>query len=188
MDEAELRSLRDPKIDRIQLARQVVIVYLFKIFRMLMGILLLAFLLGSFWFIFVQAIWDNRAILKEAYNEEDTFVDLYELDNSVPASNMLKMTYFAFTTLSSVGFGDFHPKNTPERLVMVIIFLFTLTVFSAILGSMQDLLASQTSLDAEPGDPDMLELFFGVLEKFNNYLPLRSDFMEEIEDYFTFYW
>lgn len=46
------------------------------------------------------------------------------------------MTYFAFTTLSSVGFGDYYPRNTQERIVMIIIFLFSLTVFSAILGYM----------------------------------------------------
>ena len=63
------------------------------------------------------------------------------MTNEDHAFNMLKMTYFAFTTLSSVGFGDFYPQNTAERLFMIIIFLFTLTVFSAILATMQDLLA-----------------------------------------------
>ena len=27
-----------------------------------------------------------------------------------------------------------------------------------------------------------------MLTKYNNYLPLRTEFIEEIEDYFSFYW
>jgi len=37
---------------------------------------------------------------------------------------MIKFTYFAFTTLSTVGFGDFHPRGNSERLVGAFILLF----------------------------------------------------------------
>jgi len=31
------------------------------------------------------------------------------------------MTYFAFTSLSTVGFGDYYPKNSFERIVCAFI-------------------------------------------------------------------
>ena len=80
-DESSLRYLRDPKIDRVQLARQVIIVYVFKIVRMLLGILFLSFMLGSFWYIFTQAIWMNQGHVAQVYSESDFFVDLYDLEN-----------------------------------------------------------------------------------------------------------
>ena len=81
---------------------------------------------------------------------------MYDLTNEFLGENCIKMTYFAFTTLSSVGFGDYYPRNTEERILMIVIFLFSLTVFSAILGYMQDLLKAQDRLDAENGDRDSL--------------------------------
>lgn len=141
-DDTDLRNIRDPKADRINLELRVLIVYIFKVIRILMIILLLAFVLGCFWYIYVSALWNEKAHVEEQFNDTAFFMSEYSLTNENHAFNMLKMTYFAFTTLSSVGFGDFYPQNTPERVFMIIIFLFTLTVFSAILGTMQDLLAA----------------------------------------------
>mgnify|MGYP002630526071 CR=1 FL=1 len=41
-------------------------------------------------------------------------------------------TYFAFTTLSSVGLGDFVPISDNERIATVFILLFGVTVYSFI--------------------------------------------------------
>ena len=187
-DETTLRYLRDPKIDRIHLARQVIIVYLFKIVRILLSILLLAFVLGSVWYIYSSVVWDYKDELLKSFQDDDIFIDAYGLANKHAASNGLAVTYFAFTTLSSVGFGDFYPRNSLERLCMIVIFLYSLTVFSAILGYMQDLLAAQDRLDGETGDPELLQRFFGVLVRYNNHLPLKKELIDEFEDYFDFYW
>ena len=188
-NEEELRRLRDPTVDRVKLSRQVVIMYLFKIFRVLAVILLLAYILGCIWFVYVMVLYDAKDYFISWYGyEQELFVEEYDLKNTDPPINAIKMTYFAFTTLSSVGFGDFYPKNTEERILMIIIFLFSLTVFSAILGYMQDLLALQDKLDAENGDRESLQRFLGVLVRYNNHLPLRQEFTASIEDYFDFYW
>jgi len=43
-------------------------------------------------------------------------------------------TYFAFTTLASVGFGDYYPVNTYEKGIFTIIFLFGCSIFSYFIG------------------------------------------------------
>jgi hypothetical protein len=43
-------------------------------------------------------------------------------------------TYFAFTTLASVGFGDFYPISRIERACFVLIFLFGVALFSYFIG------------------------------------------------------
>jgi hypothetical protein len=98
------------------------------------------------------------------------------------------MLYFAFTTLSSVGFGDIRPYNTVERYFMIVIFLFTLTVFSAILGSMQNLFAQNEEIFGDNGDPAKLERFFAVLVRYNNWMPLREGVIRDLENYFKYYW
>lgn len=41
--------------------------------------------------------------------------------------------YFAMTSLSTVGFGDFYPKNSYERLIGSIILLSGVTIFSTVM-------------------------------------------------------
>ena len=76
--------------------------------------------------------------------------------------------YYAFTSLSTVGFGDFHPKNDSERLFCAIILLFGVAIFSLIMGNFITILASFQNLNAELDDGDNLSKFFGTIRKFNN--------------------
>jgi len=50
------------------------------------------------------------------------------------------MAYFSFTTLSTVGFGDFHPKTNGERLFMVLIMVGGIMCFSYIMGLFTEIL------------------------------------------------
>ena len=47
----------------------------------------------------------------------------------------LAILYFMFTTLSSVGFGDYHPKNSYERAFTAFILLTGVTIFSYLMGN-----------------------------------------------------
>jgi hypothetical protein len=51
-----------------------------------------------------------------------------------PSFISLVTTYFAFTSLSTVGFGDFHPRSNYERLFCALILLFGVALFSMIMG------------------------------------------------------
>ena len=42
----------------------------------------------------------------------------------------IAMTYYMFTTMSTVGLGDYHPENSAERLIMVIIMLVGVSITS----------------------------------------------------------
>ena len=61
----------------------------------------------------------------------------------IAVSNMrvvLIGTYFAFTSLSTVGFGDFHPRSDAERLMTAAILLAGVATFGFILGNFIDIL------------------------------------------------
>jgi hypothetical protein len=46
---------------------------------------------------------------------------------------MVIFSYFSFTSLSTVGFGDYHPVNNPERIFIALSILIGVIVFSLIL-------------------------------------------------------
>ena len=80
----------------------------------------------------------------------------------------LKLFYFAFTSLTTVGFGDFHPKSNIERLFCAFMILFGVLIFSYIMNEYIALLEQFKESKQEYNEGDELKLFFGVLRKFND--------------------
>ena len=72
-------------------------------------------------------------------------MDSYELvghskDRKHNVAIGIAMVYYAFTTLSTVGFGDFHPKSNYERLFCAMFMLFGVAIFSYMMGIFIDIL------------------------------------------------
>jgi hypothetical protein len=53
---------------------------------------------------------------------------------------ILVNTYFAFTTLATVGFGDYYPVSQVERFLFTIVFIGGVSMFSFIMGELQAML------------------------------------------------
>jgi hypothetical protein len=81
---------------------------------------------------------------------------------------MLITMYYAFTSLSTVGFGDYYPISNPERILCTIILLFGVAIFSYIMSIFIEMLNSFKEANADLDDGDELARFFGLLKKFNN--------------------
>ena len=47
----------------------------------------------------------------------------------------IAIIYFFFTSLSTVGFGDFHPRSNDERILGVFVLLFGVMIFSSMMGN-----------------------------------------------------
>lgn len=52
------------------------------------------------------------------------------------AHRTLTLIYFAFTSLSTVGFGDYYPVNDQERVVGSFVMLFGVAAFSYCAGEL----------------------------------------------------
>lgn len=53
---------------------------------------------------------------------------------------ILVSTYFAFTTLATVGFGDYYPVSPVERFIFTVVFIGGVSMFSFIMGELQAML------------------------------------------------
>ena len=76
------------------------------------------------------------------------------------------MIYFAFTTLSTVGFGDYHPRSNAERLICAFILLIGVAIFSYIMGIFIEILISIQGLNADVDEGEMLSRWFGLIKRF----------------------
>jgi potassium voltage-gated channel Eag-related subfamily H protein 8 len=101
---------------------------------------------------------------------------------------MIAVVYFAFTTLATVGYGDYHPVSNAERLLGAFVILFGVAVFSFIMGNFIDMLLEFKIVTADNEDNVNLSKWFGLLARFNKGRPLPKDMTFKIEEYFDHYW
>lgn len=98
------------------------------------------------------------------------------------------MVYFTFTTLATVGFGDYRPWADEERLFLVIIFLSGVSIFSYLMGIFIEILKKFQQLYVDLDDGDNLSLFFSLLRKMNGDRDIDPKLRKKIEIHFDNKW
>lgn len=95
----------------------ILVVHIYKLFSIVTIIFAISYFLGIFWLIFVRDIedWKNNTIF-DVYMGYSTFYSFpgygFVAEDKVEDNEILvKMWYYAITTLSTIGFGDFSPKS-----------------------------------------------------------------------------
>ena len=96
--------------------------------------------------------------------------------------------YYSFTSLTTVGFGDFSPRSEFERIFCSAILLFGVAIFSYIMGNFIEILEKIQQLNAELDEGDKLTRFFGLLQRFNGNKSINLDLREKIEIFFDYKW
>lgn len=171
-------------------------VQIYKIIRLVLIIFTFSYFLGIIWHILVvdvfppKDIYDtNNFYLKFLASDDEKEGKVSEINfvHYDRVKRLVKLWYFAFTTLSTIGFGDFSPQSTKERFIAVFILLFGVSVFSFIIGQFIEIMRNYKSLWAVGHHKD-LSKWISLLSRFNNGNPLKKEMITEIEDFFNFYW
>ena len=160
--------------------------YAFRVLRLVIVIFSISYFIGTLWYIFTWQIDDPKS-------EPDTnFFNSYGMrqrkQDNEDIESMIIVVYFAFTTLATVGYGDYHAVNDSERIVCSIILLFGVAVFSFIMGNFINLLMSFKIVTAENEESENLTKWLGLLARFNKGRPLPKEMIRKIENYFDYYW
>ena len=98
------------------------------------------------------------------------------------------MIYFAFTSLTTVGFGDYYPRSSGERIVISIFIFFGVMVFSDNAGKFLNMLTDYNKLHVEYEDSDGLSKFIETLRRFNMEEPVSKDLKKDLWLYFNYRW
>ena len=116
------------------------------------------------------------------------FIDAYTIRENSDTYNVLLGTYFAFTTLSTVGFGDIAPQSDPERLIWSFVLLIGVAVFSVVLGDFMAILEAYKAINVELDESDSLDSFFMVMQHFNSDVPLNFEYQLRLRQHFRYRW
>ena len=98
------------------------------------------------------------------------------------------VTYYAFTSLSTVGFGDFSPRSDSERIFILIALFVGVIMFSYILSCLHDMMTLMRDFYSEYGEDDQLTKFIVTLKNFNEGHDLDKKIVESLELFFKHKW
>lgn len=116
------------------------------------------------------------------------FQKCYGFSDRSIAQKTIVLSYFSFTSLSTVGFGDYNPKSNVERLIIAFFLLFGVAIFSYIMGRFIEILQQLQDLNADLDQGEELNQFLSVLVKFNLGNEIDKTMKKRIETFFDFKW
>lgn len=170
-------------VDNNMILLQIKIMYIFRVFRLIIIILILSYFLGTLWLLI------SKLLTKDKNDpDEKTFYNQYKLKDKSNLTQLTIVVYFAFTTLSTVGFGDYNPKSETERIITTFILLIGVACFSYIMGQFIEILMNFQQVTADNEDSENLSKWLGLLAHFNKNRPLSKEMTKKFEQYFEYYW
>lgn len=101
---------------------------------------------------------------------------------------VISVQYYAFTTLSTVGLGDFHPTNNQERLFICAVFLTGITTSSLLIQNFDKATKELSKYIEKNNCLHEFGLFLSTLKKFNENEPLEPQTIQNLEQYFEYRW
>ena len=128
----------------------------------------LVYLLGMFWYTALKFIEDT--VYGVDYSEDcclyrDHFINYYKLEENSNVRNSIILVYFALSTITTVGFGDFTPRSDIERIIWTVVLFLSAVVFCLMLSQLIKIInhAKKFMEESQPEDEDNLGLFLSVL-------------------------
>jgi len=147
--------------------------------KLIITIILIVYNVGLLWFVYCNITMNW---VPESDDLEDTFLTKFTQFSTFDyLQASLALTYYLLTTLSTIGFGDFHPRSDYERMAMAFIMLFGVAIFSYVMGNFIEILNKFKLLDQPLEQGESLSKFLGLLHRFNKNQHLNKKFKDEIE-------
>ena len=140
------------------------ILNIYKIFRLIIIALIITYFIGSAWYYI--------SMVETESGDGNTFIRNFGLSEMSNNRKVIISCYFALTTLSTVGYGDFYPISRTERIVAVVIMLGGVAFFSYIMGNFIEIISNY---DKRMGSVDRgteLHNWMTLLTRFTNNKPL----------------
>ena len=171
--------------------RALLLIQFYKVLRLALVITISAYFLGVIWYIMVCDLLppqydDNGQLVQDTFATSHLNTCKKET-NETKMQMLIKVWYYALTTLSTIGFGDMSPVTPQERLIGAFLMMFGVANFSFIMSQFIEILLNYKSL-WQVGKHKDLSKWIALLSRFNNGNPLNKDLISKIEDFFDYYW
>lgn len=137
---------------------------------------------GLSWFLFCQfTMKTDEEIERYPNNNNENFITYNDMV-SMPTNldRMWLLTYYFFTTLSTVGLGDYNPRSDVERLMIIFVMVFGVIFTTIIMDTLNKVITEMGSFNQAHDESSELSLFIKVLERFNKDESLNRNYVASI--------
>lgn len=124
-----------------------------RCFKLVGGLTMIAHLLGCFWY-YVSVHSDSGKacdagqLFCEPGAESRTWWQFVGIQEDETTEQYIAAVYWAFTTMTTVGYGDIQPQNSGERLYAIVSMIGGATIFGYIIGSVAALAGQERGFEA----------------------------------------
>ncbi|OMJ67045.1 hypothetical protein SteCoe_35897 [Stentor coeruleus] len=163
--------------------------FLFKIvasvIKLLVSVVFIIYFLGCFWYWFQRKVQNKEFSSGETGDDWD-FEYYYGLESYEYKDIALRSSYFMLTTIATIGYGDYLPRNVYEMSFLIIIMLFGVTLFAFISGSVNTAVAFYSDLYSGEDFIGNLNTWLNSIEELQGSIPkaLRRKVVAHFEYYF----
>lgn len=179
--------------DQTQINRLMIISYILRTVKLIVIIVNISFFFGIIWLIYCELanqIHMRRTNLTDlnAVISSEFYLTEFGIKEKESVEQALIVMYFAFTSLSTVGFGDFYPVNDYERLLCSALLLFGVAIFSYIMGNFIEILDQFKRMNEGLDEGESLTKFLCTLQMFNGGKQISSSLTDRIQAHFQYRW
>jgi hypothetical protein len=131
-------------VDHNRVEEVLMVSYSLQILKLFIIISNISYLTGVAWFVLCEFIRDFVLDIDGTDSEDQNpnselyppgFLVEYGIFDNEFHKNQIISIYFAFTSLSTVGFGDYAPRGNSERMIGSFILVLGVAIFSYIMGN-----------------------------------------------------
>lgn len=158
------RILKDPKRSEDYKADETLIELRLLVVNVIITLKILFYTILTLYF--AGTYWVGISLVLYTYQDYNDINDHFissEMEQPVE-SKIIRSFYFALTTLSTVGFGDFYPISDIERILGSLFILFGVALFSIIISEFLGMIESIQNVMNQDTDDELLDTFFTLVK------------------------
>lgn len=141
------------------------------------------------YFLGTISIFISNELNTEASVEANlTIMKYFGIDGLSQVDELVTVCYFALTTLSTVGYGDYYPISQLEMIQTVVVMLGGVAFFSYIMENFMQIIQQYDEKMGVFDHQEDLNDWIVSLERFTSKTPLNGKFIDILMKDFNFYW
>ncbi|OMJ96019.1 hypothetical protein SteCoe_395 [Stentor coeruleus] len=140
--------------------------YACKIAKQMLKMLFLTYFLACLWYYYVDYIIRKR-------HTDNDFVKNFNLEEDSEYKKIIKTWYYIFTTLATVGYGDFYATNIYEMGFAILLLIAGPTWFAFMMGSAIQMINKLNDVNGIANKLTDLELWITGIEEKYEVIPIN---------------
>lgn len=153
--------------------------------KLFIVIVFIVYFFGCFWYWFQRIVKNYNYSSSKEGNDDNSFERAFVLEELSSKDIALRSSYFMLTTISTIGYGDYLPKNVYEMGLLSIIMLFGVGMFAVIMGSFNN--AISFYIDSNSSYDIVSELTIWIKQLEALYGTLDTKMRQKILKHFEYY-